>query len=346
MKQKQQLISIIIVTWNGKHWLDRCLPSIKKQTYTNYEIIVVDNGSTDGTVAWIKKKYPEVILVELNANHGFAEGNNQGYKKAKGQYIYFLNNDTELSATVLEELFALLNKKSMVAGVQSKILLMEDRKRLDTIGAFLTPTGFLYHNAFSHLDSPKYDKEIALYTLKGASMMFRRSVLEEVIIDGYLFDPDYFAYFEETDLCHRIWLAGYSLCYAPKAVVWHHMGATSSSIDSNFVQFHSFKNRIMTYIKLFEFKTLVWLLMSHLFFCEVFAMLLLARGKFSFWASVQRAVLWNIVYISKTLDKRRRIFTTQKKKTDNTLLPLFLVRPPIEYYISWVQGKPYMKDLN
>ncbi len=341
MKSNQHLVSIIIVSWNGKHWLEKCLPTIQKQTYKNFEIIVADNGSTDGTVTWIHKKYPDIIIVPLGKNYGFAEGNNRAYKYAKGKYIYFLNNDTELAPTVLECLVQSLEEDPKTAGVQSKLLLMEKRDRLDTIGAFLTPTGFLYHNAFNHLDKADYNLNTELYTLKGASMFFRKNVLDQVLLSGNVFDIDYFAYFEETDLCHRIWLLGYKLRYAPSAVVWHHMGATSSSMDNTYVQFHSFKNRIATYLKNFEWITIGWLLPSHLLVCELFATITLIRGNLKLWASIQKAILWNIIHFSTILEKRKVIFLHMKQKNDKDLLPILLKNPPFRYYISWFLGRPY-----
>lgn len=341
MKGKKPLVSIIIVSWNGKNWLKGCLQTIKKQTYTNIEIIIVDNGSIDGSVEWIKQFYPECVVLPLKTNVGFAEGNNKGFKESKGDLIYFLNNDTELSINAVEELVTSFYNNPQLGGVQSKLLLLEDKKRIDTIGAFLTPTGFLYHNAFGHVDKKDLDKSIPLYTLKGASMMFRREVLLKVLVNNNVFDTDYFAYFEETDLCHRIWLSGYTLYYSPKAIVWHHMGATSSKMDNNYVQFHSFKNRIMTYAKLFELSTLLWLIPCHIIVSESYAFITLIKGNLALWWTVQKAIFWNIKNCYYVFKKRIYVQRYIKKVKDKDLLPIILKHPPLKYYFLWLQGKNF-----
>lgn len=345
MKEKEPLVSIIIVSWNGKKWLDTCLSSIFAQTYKSFEVIVVDNGSTDDTIPWLQDTYPQVVIVKLDHNYGFADGNNKGYEKSRGEFVYFLNNDTELSTHAIKELVKVLSSDARTAGVQSKLLLMEKKNTLDTIGAFLTPTGFLYHNAFAHPNNPSYDKEIPLYTLKGASMMFKRDALDSVSMQGYLFDPDYFAYFEETDVCHRLWIRGYTLKYAPQAVVWHHMGATSSSMETSFVQFHSFKNRVMTYLKNMEWRTLTWLMPFHFLVSEFFAFTMLLRGNVSVWWCIQKAWWWNVSHWSEIGKKRNNIQST-RTVADSRLLPIILKHPPFTYYIQWFLGKPYLKTIS
>lgn len=329
MKKEMPLVSIIIVTWNGKHWLEQCLPSLKKQSYKHTEIIIVDNNSTDGTISWVSHVYPDVSLINSKSNVGFAEGNNLGYAKATGELIYFLNNDTQLAPTAIQEMVDSLLAKPTVAGVQSKLLLMDKRDHLDTIGAFLTPTGFLYHNAFGEKDSQKYDKDVPLFTLKGASMMFKKSALDKILVNGYLFDHDYFAYFEETDICHRLWIAGYELRYAFKAVVWHKMGATSSSMNNSVVQFHSFKNRIHSYLKNLGLKNLIRIVPFHVLLCLGYAFFCLIKGNVAIFKAIVQAILWNIVHIKTGLQKRWYIQHTLRKSADNEFFN------KVEKHVSW-----------
>lgn len=336
MKQKD-LVSIIIVNWNGKDWLQKCLPSLRKQSYKNIEILVVDNGSTDGSMAWVKRYYSKVIRIELKKNLGFAQTNNLGYKRSHGSYVLFLNNDTIVTKNFMTELLSVFASDPRIAGAQSKLLLMDDHRKLDAVGAFLTPTGVLFHYGLKHPDEPSYDKEINLYTVKGACMMFRRSVLQKVLLRGNLFDPAYFAYFEETDLCHRIWLSGYRIVYAYRSVIYHKAGATSTKIPNAFVQFHSFKNRIHSYIKNLSLVNLAIILPVHVIFCEAYTIHLLLRGYLGMCLTIQKAILWNIIHLNETLADRRIVQCSIRKRTDSDLMPIIMKHPSMGYYFELLQ---------
>lgn len=331
------LVSIIIVNWNGKQWLETCLPSLMRQSYKPVEIIVVDNGSSDGSGEWVNRHYPDVILVRRKTNTGFAEANDRGYRKSRGKYILFLNNDTVVLKNFITEFLKVFASDKRIAGAQSKLLLMDDHTKLDAVGAFLTPTGILFHYGLKQPDAPSYDAQIDLYTVKGASMMFRRDVLEKVKLRGNLFDPAYFAYFEETDLCHRIWLAGYRIVYAHKSVVYHKAGATSTKIPNAFVQFHSFKNRIHSYIKNLSVPNLLRILPAHVIFCEAYTVHLLWKGYFGIALAIQKAILWNIIHAKSTSADRKTIQTKMRKMSDADLMPIILKHPPLSYYFGLLQ---------
>ena len=224
MKAKKGLVSVIIINWNGLVHLQKCLPSLFSQNYKRIEVLVVDNGSIDDSVVWLIKKYPQVKIIRNKENLGFASANNQGYWQASGEYMLFLNNDTEVTASFLTELLKVLRSDKSIGGVQSKILLMDSPKRLDSVGSYLTNTGFLYHLGVYASDSEEFSKEIEIYSAKGACMLLKRNVLEKIKVDGEILDGRYFAYFEETDMCHRVWLAGYKIMYVPSSVIYHKFG--------------------------------------------------------------------------------------------------------------------------
>ncbi len=334
-----QLVSIIIVNWNGIQWLPECFGSLAKQDYKNYEIIFVDNASKDGSVDWVKKQYPKTKILINKKNLGFSDANNIGYRESKGKYVLFLNNDTRVTKTFLTELVEILETDKKIACAQSKILLMDRPDTYDSVGAFLTPTGFLYHYGFGKKDQPKYDKQIYLYTAKGACMMFKKSVLSLISINGNIFDPDYFAYFEETDMCHRVWLAGYKIVYAYKSIIYHKMGATSSSMNNAFIQFHSFKNRINSYTKNLGTPAIFEIVPFHLFLSLCMAWYMLLRGKFSLWLAIHRAIWWNIRSIGKTMHQRAYIQRVIRKKADSQLFPMIMKYPNYRYYASFLSGK-------
>ncbi len=335
---KRGLVSIVIVNWNGIKWLSNCFGSLSKQNYRNYEIIFVDNASGDGSVSWVKKHYPKTKILVNRENLGFAEANNVGFKKAKGEYVLFLNNDTKATKSFLTELVYVLNQDKKIAGAQSKILLMDHPDTHDSVGAYLTPTGILYHYGFGKKNFKKYDKKIELYTAKGACMMFRKNILDSVAIKGNVFDPDYFAYFEESDMCHRIWLAGYRIVYAYKSVIYHKMGATSSGMDNAFIQYHSFKNRIRTYLKNFGTAWLLIYVPLHIIFCEVYSGMSLIRGKLPLAWAIQRAIWWNVIQLSETIRVRGHIQSKIRKVSDSEISQAIFKRPRLTYYTSLLTG--------
>jgi len=332
-----ELVSIIVINWNGLRWLADCFSSLAKQECQNFEIIFVDNASSDESVAWVKKNYPKTKILINKQNLGFSDANNVGYKAAKGKYVLFLNNDTRVTKTFLSELVKVLESDKKIGGAQSKILLMDHPDTHDSVGAFFTVTGFLYHYGFGKKDIPKYDKQIDLYTAKGACMMFKREVLKKIEVDGNILDPSYFAYFEETDMCHRVWLAGYRIVYAYTSVIYHKMGATSSSMNNAFIQYHSFKNRINSYLKNLGTVQLIKTMPIHLLFCEFFSLISLMRGKFTLALSIQKAFIWNVSVLGQTMHERRYIQNTIRKISDQELWKKMLKKPRLLYY--WYLSK-------
>lgn len=340
---KRNLASIVIVSWNGLHWLQRSLPTVFAQDYSPFEVILVDNASEDGTVLWVKKNFPMVKIVSLSGNEGYAEANNRGYEISGGEYVLFLNNDVEVTSSFLRLLLATVETDDSVAGAQSKILLLEDRKRLDTIGAFLTPTGFLYHYAFMNLDKKELEKQIYLYTPKGACMLFKRRALEQVKVGGKLFDSEMFAYFEETDLAHRIWLSGKRIIYSPASVIYHKMGGTSAGMNTAFIQYHSFKNRLGSYIKNVSLQKLIPLILAHLVMVQLYVCTAVLKGKLNLAFEIEKALLWNVFHLPALLKKRRYIQSRIRKVSDNEIWPFILRRPPFRYYLSFLMGKPFIE---
>jgi|SRR5579859_4900175 len=330
-----KLASIIIVNWNGKKHLETCLSSLQKQNYSPVEIILVDNASHDDSVTYVHKHFPKIKIVINQENFGFAEANNIGYRQAKGEYIVFLNNDTRVSKNFLSELIKTIDSDPQIGGAQSKILLMDEPDRLDSIGSFLTETGFLYHYAVGKKDEPKYNHRIDLYSVKGACMIFKREALEKTLVDNEVFDRRYFAYFEETDLCHRVWLAGYRIVYAPTSVIYHKMGGTSKGMDNAFIQYHSFKNRINSYLKNLNLVDLLTLLPLHLVICEGYSVysVIKMRGSLGIFLAIQRAIAWNVTQLPVTLAKRRVVRQKIRRVKDRSLEPIIFRRVKLSYYI-------------
>ena len=331
MNLEKKLVSIIIVNWNGLDYIKKCLCSLKAVAYPNYEIIVVDNGSADGSVNFIQDSYPHVNIIRNDINLGFAEANNIGYAQVKGEYVLLLNNDTECKEDFLDILVDVIERENNIGCVQPRIMQMDKPEYLDSVGSYMLPTGFLYHLGFcKEYDEALYGQLKEIYSAKGACMLLKKKVLSET----GLFDKDYFAYFEETDLCHRVWLAGYRILYIPEAVIYHKMAATMEKMNYGFISYHSFKNRINSYLKNLGWLELVKILPFHLLICEVgalFAFMITLFNRFlkikglPFWweiinASIQKAIWWNIVNIKTTLLKRRNVQTRIRKLPDTVIM--------------------------
>lgn len=328
--QRKKLVSIVIINWNGIGDLKDLLPSLKKVKYKNFETIIVDHGSTDGSIEYVKKNYPKIKLLEKKRNLGFALGNNVGVKKAKGEYILLLNNDTIVKPDFLGRLVVGLEEEN-IGVVQPKII-FADSKKLQSAGTYFTNTGFLYHVGYNKDPNlAKYNKRKEIFSANGSCMLIKREVIEKV----GLFDKDFFLYFEETDFCWRVWLAGYKIIYEPKAVILHKGGRATKRLPSSFVNFHSFKNRINTLIKNLGTFELMKVLPVHLFLCQVASISFLARGGIKVALLTQHAIFWNIFNLGRTLKKRKRVQEKIRKVGDRELMRTVKskVRPPYYYYL-------------
>lgn len=299
-------VAIIIVNWNGLEHLKLCLPSLAKQSYPTTKIYIVDNNSSDDSMAYVKQEFPEVECIQTGKNLGFAGGNNVGMEaalKAGHDYLFLLNNDTTVKSNIIRALVDYMETHPRVGIAQPKLLLMDHPDRLDSCGSWLTWTGFPKHFGVEEEDGPMYDKIQPMFTIKGAAMIIRRQTLESI----GLFDDNFFAYFEETDLCWRAWLRGWRVMYAPVSTVYHKMGGSTAKIGSPTINFHSFKNRIMSMLKNLEWQNAAWMIPVHILFMVPFSLIYFVFFRFRSGLSVYRAIGWNITHWSVIMKERREI---------------------------------------
>lgn len=331
------LVSIIIVNWNARENLQECLSALFKISYKNYEVILVDNGSKDDSVKFVKSNYPDIKIVESGKNLGFAGGNNLGFKQARGKYVLFLNNDTIVTKDFLEKLVDFMEKRKDVGIVQPKILFHRPdttlHHKINSIGSFLLSSGFLYH-----LDYGKKNKEIKdsyeIFSAYGACFLARNALLQKI----GLFDDRYFAYFEETDLSHRVWLSGLKVMILPETLIYHKGAKTAQKLPSAFIQYHSFKNRIYTYLKNLEMLNLIKIFIPHLLICEASSLLYLVFGKPGYAFAIQKAILWNIFNLKTLLKERRRVQRVLRKVKDKDFIPKLTKKVDIKYYYYLSSG--------
>jgi GT2 family glycosyltransferase len=212
------LVSIIIVNWNGREYLPPCLDSLLEQTGVDFETIVVDNGSLDGSVELLRESYPAVRIVALDANTGFAGGNNAGYAVSRGRFIVTLNNDTRVEPSWLEELVAPAADDPQVGMVASRICAWDEPDLIDSLGVTICPDGMSRGSrrrcSYSSLSLERYEE---ILIPSACAALYRREMIEQV---GF-FDDDFFAYCEDTDLGLRGRIAGWRAVLARDAVVYH-----------------------------------------------------------------------------------------------------------------------------
>jgi GT2 family glycosyltransferase len=246
------LISVVIVTWNRRSFLQACLSSLARQTGVEFETIVVDNGSADGSADMAEREFGARVI-RNTANRGFCAANNQGIAMAQGEYLALLNNDAEAEPGWLAALYRACSRSPEVGMAASKILVWEDPRRIDKVGHLIYPDGQNKGRGSGALDTGQFDREEEVLWPDGCAAMYRKQMLDR--IGG--FDEDFFAYGDDAELGLRARIAGWKCLYTPDAVVRHHRGSTlgrSSAWRLELIE----RNRLLLALKLFPW-SLLWL---------------------------------------------------------------------------------------
>jgi len=250
----QPLLSVIIPNWNGKHFLTECIDSLKEQTFRDFETILVDNGSTDGSAEFAEKRYGEFIRVLRNKeNLGFAGGNNIGIQAARGEYIVLLNNDTWADPHWLEELVKATQIDSLIGMWGSKIRSYFQRNKIEGIGELIYWDGLCRAQGQFEQDDGQYEVMQEILFPPGCGAMYRKSVLDEI----GLFDEDFFAYGDDTEIGIRARLAGWKCLYVPRAIIYHKNSGTGGQ-HSPFKAYYVERNRFWITLKYFPLPLLLF----------------------------------------------------------------------------------------
>jgi GT2 family glycosyltransferase len=246
----QPLVSVVIVNFNGKRFLGPCLSALATQSYKPCEIILVDNGSSDDSAGYVRSYFPGVILVETGTNCGFAGGTNAGIKRARGEFILTLNNDTVADTNLMENLVKPMMADSRIGMCASKMLFSDGR--LNSTGICISRSGAAWDRGIFEADTGQYDEETEVFGPCAGAALYRRTMLGEI----GLFDEDFFLYMEDVDLAFRARLAGWECRYIPSARVTHYWGGTTG-INSDLSVFYGNRNLVWNIIKNFPVQTLL-----------------------------------------------------------------------------------------
>ncbi len=301
-----KLVSIIILNWNGKHLLDDCLKSASKQTYPQIEIIVIDNGSNDGSVDYLKQNYSDIKIIANNENIGFASAMNIGFREAKGAYLMPLNNDVTMQPTFVEEMVKAA-EEAEVGLVSGKLI------KAGAIGSEVIDTAghIMYKNRMPRnigegLHVSQFNKEDYIFGACGAAPLYKREMLEDVAVFGEYYDENFFSFFEDVDLDWRAQIRGWKCKYTPNAIAHHWRGGTAVR-RSAIVETHNYKNR---YLMMLKNDTLPYFFLNlpQILFSDV-----VKTGALLFRAPVALTGLFSVIkFLPQTLKKRRYIQSNRK----------------------------------
>jgi len=318
MQEKLPYVSILVLNYNGRRWLFSCLSSLLKTEYPQYEIILVDNASTDGSVEFVKKNFPRVKIIKFSQNLGYALAYNIAYKYAKGDILVFLNNDTMVSSNWLKEIIKFLSKVRTPIIVGPKICKMYNKRKLDSAGGVVNILGFTWSRGYlDDADDPKYNKIYEPFYVSGAALIIPKQLFEEL----GCFDASYFMYCEELDLCWRARLRGYKIIYFPRSIIYHY-GSPSLKKYSVRYYYLNTRNMIVTMIKCLERKNLIPMLTAYLFLSFLLGFILTIKKRKNFVKAYIEAISWIIQNISNILFKRKSI-QAQRVIPDNRIFVFF-----------------------
>ncbi|PJE68831.1 hypothetical protein COU96_02900 [Candidatus Shapirobacteria bacterium CG10_big_fil_rev_8_21_14_0_10_38_14] len=308
-------ISLITVNFNGKRFLKNFFASLDKLTYPNWELIFVDNNSTDDSVGLIKElKDSRIKLIENRKNLGFALANNQAAEIARGKYLFFVNNDTKIESRVLSKLVKEMEENQNLAICGCKMMNYSGQKHFHT-GIGVDIFGYPIF----------WDIWKKIFYIEGSALMIRSEIFRK--LGG--FDPEYFMFHEDIDLAWRAWLLGYQVTALPSAVIYHFAGGTAGGGEkikgryqsSLLRRYYSERNNIRTLLKNYRVSTLLIILPLYFLINLVEILFYLVLLRFKVVYLYLKAYLWNLVNLAGTLKKRREV-QRQRVISDRKIISL------------------------
>lgn len=319
-KSEEPLVSVIIVNYNGLKHLKDCFDSLYCLDYKNFEILFVDNGSQDDSVKFIKKNYEKIKIIQLDKNYGFCLPNNIAASQANGKYIILLNNDVIVDKKWLTELVKVAETSEDIGVVGSKIYYFDQRTIVNYAGGSLDRFGIIRHVGSGSTDNTEINTQRETFYALGAAELIRKEIIDKV----GLFDPTYFAYYEDIDISWLAWILGYKVIYAPKSFIYH---KTCQVLNRQYdlIFYLNERNRLRTLVKNFEKKT-VLLKILYGYFKNRILILISAIRNSEYYAKIFlrnyfKVIAWNILHL-KSLIRNRKLINAHRKKDDKFILQL------------------------
>ncbi len=314
-------VAINLVTWNGANYIRECLDSVFNQTFQDFNLLLIDNGSTDDTVDIINEKYPQLRVVRHKQNLGFSKAHNQAIHWNKAEYALILNQDVILAPDYLEKIIAYLDANPKVGSAAGKILRWQDQqqtKYIDSLGFKISRNHKVVDWGAGEQDEGQYDVITEMFGVSGAVPIYRRAALESVQYGQEFFDEDFFSYKEDVDMAYRLRYNGWQAFCVPSAIAYHDRTvsspvATMTAWDtaknrkrkSKFANYHSYRNQIYLLIKNFP----GGIVNSVSVFCYE-----LVKFVFILFVETRTLRAWSIVFKNWKKMKEKRAFIMSKKQ--------------------------------
>jgi GT2 family glycosyltransferase len=332
-------VAIVILNWNGKNFLQQFLPSVVQSTYTNYEVIVADNASTDDSIVFLQSHYPAIRIIKLTQNWGFAGGYNKALKQVEADYYILLNSDVEVTPGWVEPMVQLLEKDPSIAACQPKLLAYHQKNRFEYAGAaggWLDKYGYPFSKGrifdICEEDKGQYDQSEPIFWASGAALFIRSSVFHAM--QG--FDEYFFAHQEEIDLCWRIQLAGHKIYSCPDAVVYHVGGGTLPKGNSR-KTFLNFRNNLIMLAKNLPLHKKIWIIPYRFSLDGVTAWRGLLTGDAGYFVAIVKAHLGFIKWL--LFDRSKSVFPASR----TGLLRGYLLKNMV--WLHFVQKKKTFSEI-
>jgi len=305
--QNNPSVAVVILSWNGRTFLEQFLPSLVKTTYPNASFYVADNGSTDDSVKFVTRNFPAIKIIRIEKNRGFAEGYNVALKQVQADYYVLLNQDVEVTPGWIEPVIDLMQNDSRIAGCQPKMRAFHNKEWFEYAGAaggFLDKYGYSFcRGRFfdkTEKDSGQYNVASEIVWASGACMFIRSKLYHAL---GGL-DGDFFAHFEEIDLCWRLKNAGYSIHYCPGSVVFH-VGGGSLPQGNPKKTFLNYRNNMSALTKNLPEKNMLALLLFRFCLDIISAYKSLLAGNWRDYIAIAKAHIYFVSHFSMLLAKRK-----------------------------------------
>jgi len=341
-KVRHLKVAVAVLNYNGKHHLKRCFETLMKQSYTNYDVYMIDNGSSDGSIDYVRENFPWVKILALKRNYGFAEAYNKAVKILDNyEYIAFLNNDVEVDENWLLELIKtfLNDKNKNIVAVGSKILLYDQRNVINHAGGKITIIGAGIDIGLFEEDKNITSSPIETGFTCGGAMCVRRDLFLK--LGG--FDPDYFIFFEDVDFCWRAWLLGYKVLHVPTSIVYHKYGGTVGRRLSFERLRLTQRNRLMTMLKNVEI-SMLWEAILISFLYDFFRMIDFLKCKRLKEVFIISSAYWWIIKNIRKILKKRKIVQRQRVISTKYLCARGLIASLSEGLIEYKKARKELYD--